>query len=117
MGSTVTPIGKGDAIDEKWKAMPKGVKAAIQFCAEEYRRNLIDAWEEVNAGVNSAKAEGSISNTLAIKADRAGRGRFRATMTSRVRTPQEPVEIDLHLDKDGQLSLGLPPGWDENPAA
>jgi hypothetical protein len=68
----------------------------------------------LNAGVNTAKASGSFSSTLQVS--KAKRGRFSGKLSTRVRTPREATEFDFHVGDDGQLQLGLPPGYGEGAA-
>jgi hypothetical protein len=74
-------------------------------------RELIDVLPELNAGVQTSAASGSFSTTLQIA--RAKKGRFKASISARVRSPREKLELDMHIGNDGQLELGLPKGWDD----
>lgn len=92
------------------KALSEGEAKIVTTVIERIERDLIEALPELNEGVNTAAASGSFSSTLQIKSGK--RGRFKATVSSRVRTPREPYEIDMHVSDDGQLALGLPEGWE-----
>jgi hypothetical protein len=91
-------------------ALPPGQRKIVRVVVGHFERLLIEKLPELNAGVNTAQASGSFSATLQIA--KAKKGRFAGKLSSRVRTPSEPIEIDLHLDDANQLTLGLPPSWD-----
>ncbi len=84
----------------------KVVKAAVAA----FERRLLEKFPEVQAGVASSAASGSFTATLEVR--KAKKGRFVGALKARVRTPIEPIEFDLHIGRDGQLSLGLPAGWE-----
>ncbi len=107
----VTPI---DGLDELRKGLTPGHRKIVRAYIRQVERDFIEALPELNEGVNTSGAEGSISTTFAIK--KAKHGRFAGTLTCRVRTPREPTEFDLHIGDDHQLELGLPPGWDSGAA-
>jgi hypothetical protein len=69
-----------------------------------FGKELSDCIDELNQAVQVGDGQASFSTTLQIK--RAKNGRFKATLTSRVRAPRVPVEIDMHVE-DGQLVLGF----------
>lgn len=108
----VSPIRAGDT-ETKWKEMTPGTRKVIDTVMKSIKGKFVDAWEEVNAGVNSSGAQGSVSATLEIKEGKAGR--FKGKLKTRVRTPQEPVEFDLKLNDDGQLELTPPSELEEEP--
>jgi len=93
------------------KELPAGQKKIVSAVMAILERDLIEVLPELNAGVQTSAAQGSWSPTLQIK--KAKQGRFSATLGSRVRTPREKIELDMHIDTDGQLSLGLPKDWDD----
>ena len=93
------------------KALPKGHREILKVVLASIEGELIDILPELNAAVQRGNGEGSFSSTLHIK--KAKKGRFKAIVKARVRTPREPIELDMHIDADGQLSLGLPEGWKE----
>ncbi len=97
-------------LSELRKTLPTGQRKIVQYVMEHLERELIDALPELNDGVQTSAAQGSFSATLAIK--KAKKGRFLGTLASRVRTPREPIQIDLHIDDSGQLSFGNPDGWE-----
>ena len=111
----VTPIREEGPKDlaQLRKELPKGQRKIVQYVMEHLERELIDALPELNDGVQTSAAQGRFSATLTIK--KAKKGRFLGTLASRVRTPREAVEIDLHIDDSGQLSFGNPEGWDPDP--
>lgn len=88
-----------------------GQRKIVQTVLGHIERELIDTLPELNAGVKTSAASGSFSVTLQVKHQK--RGRFVASVGARIRTPREKLELDMHLAEDGQLSLGLPDGWDE----
>lgn len=69
-----------------------------------YGKELADSIAELNEAVQVGEGQASFSTTLHIK--RGKNGRFKATLTSRIRAPREPIEIDMHVE-DGQLVLGF----------
>ena len=98
------------------KTLPKGHRAIVKLVLEKIEEELIDVLPELNAAVQRGNGEGSFSTTLQIS--RAKKGRFKATVSAKVRSPREKIELDMHIDADGQLSLGLPAGFNESdPAA
>ena len=97
------------------KMLSVGQRKIVDHVIKHLERELIDALPELNDGVQTSAAQGSFSATLSIK--KAKKGRFSGTLASRVRTPREPIEIDLHIDDSGQLSFGNPAGWDTAPGS
>lgn len=93
------------------KELPAGQKKIVSAVMAFLERDLIEVLPELNAGVQTSAAQGSWSPTLQVK--KGKKGRFSATLGSRVRFPREKIELDMHIDDDGQLSLGLPKGWDD----
>lgn len=100
-----------ESIKDLMAKLPAGTRKIINAVTVQFQRDLIERFPELNAGVNSAGAEGSYSTTLQIKAGK--KGRFRGTLKPKVRTPGEMTEFDMHIDIDGQLSLGLPADWSD----
>jgi len=93
------------------QSLPESQRKIVQEVMAHIESELIDAFPELNMGVQTATASGSFSATLQIKGGK--RGRFVGKVSARVRTPREPFEIDMHIDDDEQLSLGLPTNWNE----
>lgn len=110
MATNVTAI-KSDSLEALRKALTPAHKKIVREVIAVVERELIEALPELQDGVNTAGASGSFSCTLGIK--KAKRGRFAGTLSARVRTPREPTEFDFHIAEGGQLSLGLPKGWDD----
>ena len=113
----VTPI-KPDGpktLEQLRKEMTPGQKKIVAAVMQVLEKDLIEVLPELNAGVQTSAAQGSWSPTLQIK--QAKQGRFAATLGSRIRVPREKVELDMHIGNDGQLSLGLPKDWNNDPAA
>jgi hypothetical protein len=102
------------SLTELVAALPPNDRKIVKALIDPIMRELILALPELNAGVKTTARQASLSATATIKG--AKRGRFRGTVTVRVRTPRDPHEIDFHLD-NGQLSLGLPKGWQDEPEA
>ena len=104
----VTPIhvevGDRPDLEELRKGLTEEQLRIVGKVMEYTEIELIESLPELNAGVNTSAAKGSFSMTLSIAAAKKS---FRATVSSRIRVPREPYEIDMHLD-DGQLALGLP---------
>lgn len=90
-----------------------GQRKIVQAVTSQFQRELIEALPEIQAGVQTSGAQGSFSTTLDIK--HAKKGRFKGVLRPRVRRPREATEFDMHIDSDGQLSLGLPAGWQDDP--
>lgn len=90
-----------------------GQRKIVTSVTAAYQRELIEALPEIQAGVQTSGAQGSFTTTLDIK--HAKKGRFKALLKPRVRRPREATEFDMHIDADGQLSLGLPAGWQDEP--
>ena len=65
---------------------------------------MSDCIAELNGAVQTGEGQASFSTTLQIK--RGKKGRFTATLTSRVRAPRPPVTIDMHVE-NGQLVMGF----------
>lgn len=103
------------SLKELMESLTAGQRKVVQSVTATFQRELIDALPEVEAGVKTSGAQGSFSVTLDVK--HAKKGRFKGLLKSRVRRPREPVEFDFHVDTDGQLSLGIPEGWSEDPGA
>ena len=101
------------ALDDLRRSLTAGEKKIVRAVVAQYERDLIEALPELNAGVNTADAEGSFSSTLSVKAGK--RGRFKGMLAPRVRVPKEKTEFDFHLNDDGQLDFGLPSGWQDEP--
>lgn len=111
-GSSFPPSsGEARSLTDLRATLTPSQRKVVRVVADQFERELIESLPELNAGVRTAQASGSFSSTLQVK--KAKRGRFAAKFSTRVRTPREAVEIDLHLADDGQLSLGLPPGYDD----
>ncbi len=109
--SNVTQIDQGDSLKELREGLSKSHRKIMKAILPEIERELIDSLPELEDGVNTSGASGSVSITLAIRAGK--RGRFLGKLSARVRTPRESIEFDFHVGDDNQLELGLPPGWDE----
>jgi hypothetical protein len=107
--SPIKPEGPKDLAQLR-KELPAGQKKIVATVMAILEKDLIEVLPELNAGVQTSAAQGSWSPTLQIK--KAKKGRFSATLGSRIRVPRESVELDMHVDDDGQLSLGLPQGWE-----
>lgn len=95
--------------------LTKGQQEIVQRVMDHVQAELIAVLPELNAGIQTSGSGGSFSCTLDIKP--AKKGRFSARVSARVRTPREPLELDMHIASDGQLELGLPPGFDGNASA
>jgi hypothetical protein len=108
---SVTALPAPESLEALRKTLTAGHEKIVRSVMAAAERELIDSLPELQDGVNTAAAEGSFSLTLTIK--KAKRGRFAGKLTCRVRTPREPTEFDFHVAEDGQLSLGVPDGWDE----
>ena len=108
-GSATAAAIEHSSLKDLRASLPLGQRKIVAAVVERFERELIGALPELNAGVNTAQAEGSFSTTL--KVVKAKKGRFKGSLSCRVRTPREPYELDMHIDDDGQLSLGLPKGW------
>ena len=102
--------GESPSLKDLRAALTADVRKVIQRATQHFESELIQAWDELTAGVRTSSAEGSFSTTLQI---RRAKKRFKGTMSCRVRTPREPLDFDLHLDDDGQLALGLGPDDEE----
>jgi len=89
-----------------------GQRKIVATVTNQFQRELIAAFPEIQAGVATSGAQGSFSVTLDVK--HAKKGRFKGTLKPRVRRPREATEFDMHIDTDGQLSLGLPDGWQDD---
>ena len=89
--------------------LSEGQSQIIETVMNHVRSELVEILPELQAGIATSAAGGSFSCTLQIKP--AKKGRFKATVGARVRSPRESLELDMHVSDDGQLSLGLPPGW------
>jgi hypothetical protein len=107
MATNVTAI---DPLESLRKALTPAERKIVRAVMSGIERKFIDALPEVQAGVESSGAQGSFTATMAIL--KGKRDRFAGRLTTRVRTPSEPIEFDFHIDTSGQLALGLPPGWD-----
>lgn len=71
-----------------------------------FREQLEEAMPQLNEAVQRGDGEASVTATVQIK--RKKKGRFAASLKTRVRAPLEPVEFDCHLDgASGQLDLGF----------
>ncbi len=105
MSKDMTLAERRAALSPAQKKMAKAVLEAVEA-------EFLMALEELNAGVATSARTASFSATVQVKG--AKRGRFRATIACRVRTPRDPVELDMHVGEDGQLSLGLPKGYTED---
>lgn len=106
--------GKDDPTAEKTlgelrKGLSEGQRKIVATVVGHIERELIDILPELQAGIATSAASGSATFTLQIA--RAKKGRFKADISARVRTPREKLELDMHVGSDGQLSLGLPKGW------
>jgi hypothetical protein len=102
---------EGQTLAQLRKGLPDGQRKIVGAVIAQIERELIDILPELNAGVQASAASGSATFTLQIA--RARKGRFKAEIAARVRTPREKLELDMHVGTDGQLSLGLPAGWIE----
>lgn len=92
--------------------MGNGVyKPIVDSVVRHFAAELWDAIGELNEAAKVGKGQASFTATFSIK--KAKKGRIAGTLAARVRAPREPIEIDLHFDEDGQLSLGLPDTPDE----
>jgi hypothetical protein len=95
--------------------LPVGKRKAIEAVIVDICKNLIGAWDEMNAGVNTDNGQSSFSPTLEIKPGK--KNRWHATIKYRVRTPREMTEFEMHLDDSDQLSFGAPAGgWGDDDA-
>lgn len=110
MPTNVTAI---DGLEKLRKGLTGPERKIVRFVVAQYERDLIESLPELNEGVQTAEAEGSFTDTLQIK--KGKRGRFKAKLTPRVRIPRESTEFDLHIGTEGQLELGLPADYDDNP--
>lgn len=79
-------------------------KPIVQDVALHFEKELSDSIAELNEAVIVGEGEASFSCTIQIK--KGKKGKFTATMKSRVRAPRAPIEISMHLNTKGQLELG-----------
>ena len=108
MATNVTAINPLETLRKGLTTAERKIARAVMAGME---RKFIDALPEVQAGVESSGAQCSFSATMAIL--KGKQDRFVGRLTTRVRTPSEPIEFDFHIDPSTkQLTLGLPPGWD-----
>jgi len=88
------------------RAAPVNLKPIIETVMLNAEKELADSIEELAEAVKVGEGEASFSFTLQIK--KLKKGRFQATLKSRVRAPREPISFDLHVDEaTGQLALGF----------
>ncbi len=99
-------VGTGTTLAELRKQLPPGQRSVVKQVMAHMEREVIESFPELNDGVQTSAAEGSISLTLQVKA--AKNGNFKGTVSTRVRSPREPLQIDMHMGDDNQLALGLP---------
>lgn len=92
-------------------ALTTGQRKIVKMVLAHIESELIATLPELNQGIQNSTSGGSFSVTLNIKP--AKRGNFKATVAARIRSPREALELDMHLGKDDQLTLGLNEGWDE----
>jgi len=83
---------------------------AIGNIIDDVRRVVDDSWDEVVAGIRSSQAGGSIS--LTIQFERGKRDMIKIALKPRVRVPRDAIHYEAHLDDQGELALGAPPGWE-----
>ena len=105
--------GPKDAAADPILSLAKGQQAVVEAVVKQFRSELIETFPELNLGVQTSAASGSFSATLSIV--KARKNRFSGKLKCRIRTPREPLEIDMHLDEDQQLSFGAPTeGWEDD---
>lgn len=100
----------GTSLKELRRQLSAAERKALGACLNQIERELIDAWPELRDSIQTASRQGSFSSTIQLKHKK--NDHFQATISVRVRAPREPHVLDMHLDDDGQLVLGLPKGYD-----
>ena len=108
-------VEPGTSLKDLMAGLTAGQRKVVVAVSAQFQRELIEALPELQAGVKSSGANGSFSVTLDVS--HAKKGRLKGMLKPRVRRPREPTEFDFHVDDDGQLSLGLPSGWEPDGGA
>lgn len=110
-GGNSSEGGGAQTLKDMRAKLTPGHRKIVAAVIDHVERELIEVLPELNAGVQTSAASGSFTTTLQIS--KAKKGRFKADIGARVRVPREKLELDMHIGDDGQLSLGLPTGWEE----
>lgn len=95
------------SLTELRETLTSGEKRLVREAMKHIEREMIETLRQVTAGVRTSEKQGSFSTTLEVK--KAGKGRLKASVGARVRTPREALELDVYLDENQQLALGLGP--------
>lgn len=104
--------GKPKGVEARLNALSPSERESVVTVHERMLSELIDVLPELRAAVKASSKSASTTLTVSLKPGK--KGHIRARVGTRVRAPREELELDMHITDDNQLSLGFPPGYEDD---